>query len=140
GGGPLETIEIATGDNPRASIILLHGLGGQNLDLVPMVKELDLAGIGPVRFIFPQAPAIPSSVSGEAMPAWFDIKNANLRQAEDRMLDHSMQGIRRLIDKERERGTPAQRVVLAGFSQGGAMTLLTGLNYPETLAGLAGMS
>ena len=139
---PLETIQIETGDPPTASIIVLHGLGADGNDFVPFAEELDLSSVGPVRYVFPHAPTMPVTVNGGyVMRAWYDILGANLAQREDETgLRRSMVEVQALIDAERQRGIAADRIVLAGFSQGCAMTLLTGLRYPQRLAGLVGMS
>ncbi|MES2888484.1 MAG: alpha/beta hydrolase-fold protein [Pseudomonadota bacterium] len=141
----LPTIEIQTQDKtavPGASVIVLHGLGADGNDFVPFARELELRAIGPVRFIFPHAPDMPVTINGgHVMPAWYDIRGADLVQREDEGgLRTSERAIAALIDRERERGVPASRIVLAGFSQGCAMALMTGLRYPERLAGVAGLS
>jgi phospholipase/carboxylesterase len=138
----LETLQIETGDHPTATVIVLHGLGADGNDFVPFVEELDLTSVGPVRFLFPHAPTMPVTINGgHVMRAWYDILGANLAQREDEAgLRRSMDEVRALIDTERQRGIASARIVLAGFSQGCAMTLLTGLRYPERLAGLVGMS
>lgn len=141
----LPTIEIQTQDKtaaPAASIIVLHGLGADGNDFVPFANELDLRAIGPVRFVFPHAPQQPVTVNGGyIMRAWYDIRSADLLRREDETgLRASQHAISALIHRERERGVPASRIVLAGFSQGCAMTLMTGLRHPERLAGLAGLS
>ncbi|MCW5637715.1 MAG: carboxylesterase, partial [Rubrivivax sp.] len=138
----LETLEGATGEHPVASVIVLHGLGADGSDFVPVAEALDLSAVGAVRFVFPHAPVRPVTINGGyRMRAWYDILGADLQRREDEAgLRESAQAIAALIDRERERGIAAERIVLAGFSQGCAMTLLTGLRYPERLAGLAGMS
>jgi phospholipase/carboxylesterase len=138
----LDTIDIETGANPRASIILLHGLGADGNDFVPFADELDLAAVGPVRFVFPHAPTRPVTINGGyVMRAWYDILGNDLVKREDEAgLRESIELVEGLIARERERGVPARRIVLAGFSQGCAMTLLTGLRHRERLAGLLGMS
>lgn len=138
----LQTIELQSGDAPGASIIVLHGLGADGNDFVPFAQELDLAAVGDVRFIFPHAPTIPVTINGGyVMRAWYDILGADLVRREDEAgLRQSQQQVAALIDRERERGVPAHRIVLAGFSQGCAMSLMTGLRYPERLAGIAGLS
>ncbi|WP_348756156.1 dienelactone hydrolase family protein [uncultured Aquincola sp.] len=138
----LQTIELQSGDAPGASIIVLHGLGADGNDFVPFAQELDLAAVGDVRFIFPHAPTIPVTINGGyVMRAWYDILGADLVRREDEGgLRQSQQQVAALIDRERERGVPAHRIVLAGFSQGCAMSLMTGLRYPERLAGIAGLS
>lgn len=138
----LECLEGATGDAPVATIIVLHGLGADGSDFVPVAEALDLSAVGAVRFVFPHAPVRPVTINGGyRMRAWYDILGADLQRREDEAgLRDSQAAIAALIDRERERGIAASRVVLAGFSQGCAMTLMTGLRYPERLAGLAGMS
>lgn len=138
----LETIQIQTGDAPTATVIVLHGLGADGNDFVPFVQELDLAAVGPVRYLFPHAPTMPVTINGGyVMRAWYDILGADMARREDETgLRRSMAELTALIDAERARGIAADRIVLAGFSQGCAMTLLTGLRYPERLAGLVGMS
>lgn len=138
----LECLEGATGDHPVATIIVLHGLGADGSDFVPVAEALDLSALGAVRFVFPHAPVRPVTINGGyRMRAWYDILGADLQRREDEAgLRESQAAVAALIDRERERGIAANRIVLAGFSQGCAMTLLTGLRYPERLAGLAGMS
>lgn len=138
----LECLEGATGDHPVATIIVLHGLGADGSDFVPVAEALDLSAVGDVRFVFPHAPVRPVTINGGyRMRAWYDILGADLQRREDEAgLRESQAAVAALIDRERERGIAANRIVLAGFSQGCAMTLLTGLRYPERLAGLAGMS
>ncbi|MBS0437305.1 MAG: carboxylesterase [Proteobacteria bacterium] len=138
----LEALEGATGEHPVASVIVLHGLGADGSDFVPVAEALDLSAVGAVRFVFPHAPVRPVTINGGyRMRAWYDILGTDLQRREDEAgLRESARAIAALIDRERERGIAAHRIVLAGFSQGCAMTLLTGLRYPERLAGLAGMS
>ncbi|MEP6558272.1 MAG: dienelactone hydrolase family protein [Burkholderiales bacterium] len=135
-------IEIETGANPTAAVILMHGLGADGNDFVPICNELDLSGVGPVRFVFPNAPVMPVTVNnGYSMPAWYDIFGANLVQREDEAgLRRSLASIEQLIAHEKQRGIPARRIVIAGFSQGCAMALLTGLRHKERLAGIAALS
>jgi len=139
---PLEAIQIETGPAPAASIIVLHGLGADGNDFVPFADEIDLRSRGDVRWIFPHAPTMPVTINGGyVMRAWYDILGMELVRREDEAgLRRSQAAVQALIDNERARGIPAHRIVLAGFSQGCAMTLLTGLRSPERLAGLAGMS
>lgn len=138
----LETHEIETAPNPRTTIIVLHGLGADGHDFVPICGELDLAAIGPVRYVFPHAPQRPVTINnGYVMRAWYDIRVVDLVREEDEAgLRESCAQIAALIDAERARGVPANRIVLMGFSQGCAMTLMTALRYPERLAGAAGLS
>lgn len=138
----LEVLEQCTGDQPVASIIILHGLGASCEDFVPFVREFDLARVGAVRFLFPNAPERPVTINGGyVMRAWYDILGADLQRREDEAgLRESQALVAALIDREVARGMPAHRIVLGGFSQGCAMTLQTGLRYPQRLAGLLGMS
>ena len=138
----LETHEIETAPNPRTTLIVLHGLGADGYDFVPICGELDLAALGPVRYVFPHAPQRPVTINnGYVMRAWYDIRVTDLvRQEDEGGLRESQQQIAELIDRERERGVPAARIVVMGFSQGCAMTLMTALRYPERLGGAVGMS
>lgn len=138
----LQTLEIETGPDPVASFIILHGLGADGSDFAPFADELDLAAVGPVRFILPNAPVMPVTINnGYRMPAWFDILSLELPRREDEEgLRRSQADIEAIIARENERGIPSHRIVLGGFSQGCAMTLLTGLRHKERLAGLVGMS
>ncbi|MBA3598576.1 MAG: carboxylesterase [Methylibium sp.] len=139
---PLETIEIETAPDPRASVIVLHGLGADGNDFVPICEQLQLDAVGPVRFVFPHAPVRPVTINGGyAMRAWYDLLGTELDRLEDEPgLRTSLAAIEALIAGECARGIPASRIVLAGFSQGCAMTLLAGLRHGERLAGLAGLS
>ena len=138
----LETLDITTADAPRSSLIVLHGLGADGNDFVPFAQELRLDSTGPLRFIFPHAPTRPVTLNGGyVMRAWYDILGTDLVRREDEAgLRESQAAIEALIAREVERGIPASRIVLAGFSQGCAMTLLTGLRHAEPLAGLVCMS
>jgi phospholipase/carboxylesterase len=139
---PLEVIEIETAPRPTASVIVLHGLGADGNDFVPVAEELDLRTIGPVRFVLPHAPTRPVTINGGyVMRAWYDILGTDLAKREDEEgLRQSMQSVQALIARERDRGLPASRIVLMGFSQGCAMVLLAGLRHDERLAGLVGLS
>jgi phospholipase/carboxylesterase len=139
----LPAIELDSAPNPAASIIILHGLGADGNDFVPVAHELDLTAVGPVRFVFPHAPTRPVTINGGyVMPAWYDILGLDShQQREDEAgLRESQALVEGLIAKEKARGVPARRIVLAGFSQGCAMTLMTGLRHDERLAGLVGLS
>jgi phospholipase/carboxylesterase len=138
----LDNIEIETAPNPEVAIIWMHGLGADGNDFVPLVRELDLTGLAGIRFVFPHADQIPVTVNGGyVMRAWYDITNADLVRREDEGgLRRSQQQVEALIDREKARGIKASRIILAGFSQGCAMALQTGLRHPEKLAGLMCLS
>jgi phospholipase/carboxylesterase len=138
----LETHEIETGPHPRTTLIVLHGLGADGFDFVPICGELDLAALGPVRYVFPHAPTRPVTINGGyVMRAWYDILVTDLVRREDEVgLRESQQQIAELIDRERERGVAAERIVVMGFSQGCAMALMTALRYPHRLGGAVGLS
>ncbi|NEX61532.1 alpha/beta hydrolase [Noviherbaspirillum galbum] len=138
----LEFIELSTGPAPSASVIWLHGLGADGSDFVPIVHELDRTGLPDIRFIFPHAPTMPVTVNnGYVMRAWYDILGVDLVRREDEGGLRSSQAlVEEFIAHEKARGIPANRIVLAGFSQGCAMTLQTGLRHPEALAGLLCLS
>ena len=138
----LEVIEAQTGENPVATILIMHGLGADGRDFLPIAEQLDLSGVGPVRFLFPSAPSMPVTINGGfVMPAWYDILGADLVRREDEAgLRQSQAAIEALIARERTRGMPAERIVVAGFSQGCAMALMIGLRHPERLAGIVGLS
>jgi phospholipase/carboxylesterase len=135
-------IEIETAPNPTATVILMHGLGADGNDFVPIAGELDLSGVGPVRFVFPNAPVIPVTLNGGyQMPAWFDIAGPDFNVQEDVAgLRSSQATIEAVIANEKARGIAAERIVVAGFSQGCAMALLTGLRHTERLGGIIGLS
>ena len=138
----LETIEIETGPQPVATVIVLHGLGADGNDFVSIAQELDLEAVGPVRFVFPHAPVIPVTINnGYRMRAWYDIFTPDLvRREDDAGLRLSLASVQQLLAAENARGIPANRIVLAGFSQGCAMSLLAGVRHSERLAGIAGLS
>jgi phospholipase/carboxylesterase len=141
----LQTIEVHPAGSAVASIIVLHGLGADGTDFLPFADEIDLASVGPVRWLFPRAPVRPVTVNnGHRMRAWYDIFQFGAQAADPREdaagLRESFAAVHALIDREVARGVPAQRIVLGGFSQGCAVTLGAGLRYPERLAGLVGMS
>ncbi|AKJ26713.1 alpha/beta hydrolase [Caldimonas brevitalea] len=138
----LDAIEIETAPHPTATVIVLHGLGADGQDFVPIAGELDLTSVGPVRFVLPHAPTRPVTINGGyVMRAWYDILGVDLARREDEAgLRASQAQIEALIAREEARGIPASRIVLAGFSQGCAMALLTGLRYGKRLGGLVGLS
>ena len=139
---PLQVLEAQTGENPVATILIMHGLGADGRDFVPIAEQIDLSGVGPVRYLFPNAPTIPVTINGGyVMPAWYDILAADLVKREDEAgLRQSRLEIEALIANEKARGIPASRIVVAGFSQGCAMALMVGLRHAEALAGIVGMS
>ena len=138
---PLETIEIATGPAPSASVIWMHGLGADGHDFEPIVPELGLPGALQVRFIFPNAPVRPVTLNmGMAMRAWYDIIEIGGGREDGEGLRASQAAIEQLIAAEVARGIPASRIVLAGFSQGGAIAFQTGLRHPQRLAGIMALS
>lgn len=138
----LPHVQIETAPHPSAAVIWLHGLGADGHDFAGLVPELDLSGCPAIRFVFPHAPAIPVTVnSGYVMPAWYDIFGTDLIGRQDAAgIRASAQAIGALIEREIERGIPAKRIVLAGFSQGCAMALHTGLRFHQTLAGIMALS
>ena len=138
----LETHVIETGPNPATTLIVLHGLGADGYDFVPICGELDLTPLGAVRFVFPHASERPVTINGGyRMRAWYDILGADLVKREDEAgLRESQAAIAALVDRERARGVAAERIVLVGFSQGCAMALMTALRYPERLGGAVGLS
>jgi phospholipase/carboxylesterase len=138
----LDCIELQTDPQPGASVIWLHGLGADGYDFLPVVKELESLGTPPARYVFPHAPQIPVTINGGyVMRAWYDILGTDLVRREDEAgVRRSQAQVEQLIAREVERGTPRNRIVLAGFSQGGAITLQTGLRQAEPLAGLIALS
>ena len=138
--GLLETVEIATGREPRAAVIWLHGLGADGHDFEPIVPELEMpSATSGVRFVFPHAPLQPVSINGGAvMRAWYDVTGDGRQDAAG--IRSSQARVEGLIARERLRGIAARSIVLAGFSQGGAMALQTGLRHPERLAGVLALS
>jgi phospholipase/carboxylesterase len=141
----LETIELETGLNPTAAVIWMHGLGADGNDFVPIVNELDLSGAPTIRFIFPHAPQIPVTINnGYVMRAWYDVAfgdlEGNTKRADEKGVRQSQAQIGQLIAREAARKIPSKNIVLAGFSQGGAIALQTGLRYPDKLAGVMALS
>jgi phospholipase/carboxylesterase len=138
----LQTIEVHGAEPVRASIVVLHGLGADGTDFLSFADELKLDAVGPLRWIFPRAPVRPVTLNaGHRMRAWYDILGTDLVRREDEAgLRESFAAVHALLDREVARGVPASRIVLAGFSQGCAITLGAGLRYRERLAGLVGMS
>jgi phospholipase/carboxylesterase len=138
----LETIEVQTAAAPNAAVIWLHGLGADGHDFEPIVPEIVRRGERAWRFVFPNAPIRPVTINGGmSMRAWYDLKGLDREAAEDvaGFRDTDVQ-IRQLIAKQGERGIPAHRIVLAGFSQGGAVSLYTAARLQDTLAGVMALS
>lgn len=138
----LETIERETAADPRWAVIWLHGLGADGNDFVPLVPELVRGDWPAIRFVFPHAPVRPVTINnGMAMRAWYDIRELDLaNRADEQGVAESVAQVEALIAREAGRGIPASRIVLAGFSQGGAVTLAAGLRRREPLAGLVALS
>ena len=138
----LPVIEIESSPNPSAAVIWLHGLGADGSDFVPIVSELDLEGCPGIRFIFPSAPSIPVTWnSGYVMPAWYDISGSDLIKKQDaKGIAKSAAAIGELIEEQHQKGMAYNNIVLAGFSQGCAMALHTGLSFPHKLAGIMALS
>lgn len=138
----LETVELTTGPAPTGTVIWMHGLGADGHDFEPAVPHLAPRGARPLRFVFPHAPVRPVTLNGGmAMRAWYDIVRLNRAGPEDESgFRQSDAAVRALIKRENERGIDSNRIVLAGFSQGGAMALYTGTRLPDKLAGIIGLS
>jgi len=138
----LPAVEVETGPQPRAAVVWMHGLGADGHDFEGVVPELALPPLHPVRFVFPHAPRRPMTIAmGQVMRAWYDVRNdAGERREDEAGVRTSQRAIEALVERERQRGVPPHRVVLAGFSQGGAMAFQVGLRYPERLAGVLALS
>ena len=138
----LTRIELESAPHPTAAVIWLHGLGADGRDFAAIVPELNLKNCPPIRFVFPNAPSLPVTLNGGyVMPAWYDIVGADLISRQDAAgIKKSENSIAALIAHEIARGIPAQHIVLAGFSQGCAMALHTGLRYSQKLAGIMALS
>ena len=138
----LEAIQMDTGPNPQYCVIWLHGLGADGNDFAPIVPELGLPRSAAIRFLFPHAPTRPVTINGGyVMRAWYDILGTELTRREDDAGVHaSQQLVEHMIVREKERGIPASKLVLAGFSQGGAIALQTGLRHGERIAGIMALS
>ena len=138
----LPCIEIETAPNPSASVIWLHGLGADGNDFVPIIPQLNLSACPAIRFVFPSAPSMAVTVNGGyVMPAWYDITERAINAREDLAGIHkSAAAISELIEREASRGIAYENIVLAGFSQGCAMSLQIGLRFPNALAGIMALS
>ena len=137
-----ETLEHATGDDPRWSVVWLHGLGADGNDFVPIVPELLRPDWPAIRFVFPHAPVRAVTINGGArMRAWYDIRDMDLaNRADAEGVEESVAQVEALVAREAGRGVPPARVLLAGFSQGGAIALAAGIRRHEPLAGLVALS
>jgi phospholipase/carboxylesterase len=138
----IEHLELTTGENPKGTVIWMHGLGADCWDFVPIVKELYLPEDLPLRFIFPQAPIRPITINGgQPMPGWYDISMADIeRKPDEAGVRESQKFIDELIAREIKRGVESDKIILAGFSQGGAIALQTGLRQTQALAGILALS
>ncbi|MHA7809217.1 MAG: alpha/beta hydrolase [Marinobacter adhaerens] len=138
----LQYIEIETGENPTAAVIWLHGLGASGHDFEPVVPELGLPEDTAVRFIFPHAPNLPVTINGGmSMPAWYDIKAMDIdRVVDTEQLRASADAVAKLVEQQKEKGIPPERIIIAGFSQGGAVAYELGLSYPERFGGVLALS
>jgi len=138
----LPCIEIETAPNPSAAVIWLHGLGADGNDFLPIIPQLHLSECPAIRFIFPSAPSMAVTVNGGyVMPAWYDITERDINAREDLAGIHkSAIAISELIEREASRGVAYEKIVLAGFSQGCAMSLQVGLRFPHALAGIMALS
>ncbi|MEM9381664.1 MAG: dienelactone hydrolase family protein [Planctomycetota bacterium] len=138
----LDCVVLEPGRPANASVVWLHGLGASGHDFPPIVPELGLPKDHAVRFVFPHAPAIPVTVNGGmVMPAWYDILGMDFdRRVDEAGVRRSAEAARALLEREKGSGIPAERIVLAGFSQGGAIALHEGVRHPERLAGILALS
>jgi phospholipase/carboxylesterase len=138
----LQHIELNTGADPAGTIIWMHGLGADGWDFVPIVRELPLPDDLALRFIFPHAPVQPVTINnGMEMRAWYDIAMNDISRLPDEGgIRESQAAVERLIARERDRGIDSSRIVLAGFSQGGAIALQTGLRHANRLGGIVALS
>jgi phospholipase/carboxylesterase len=139
---PLPAVEHETAAQPRYSILWLHGLGADGNDFAPIVPELVDSSWPALRFVFPHAPVQPVSINGGMpMRAWYDIHGFDARAPQDEAgIRRSIGAVEALIAREHERGVPSERIVLAGFSQGGAIALAAGLRHAQPLAGIVALS
>ncbi len=139
----LPAVEIETAPRPTHAVIWLHGLGADGHDFEPVVDAFDLNGLPATRFVFPHAPTRPVTINaGYVMRAWYDIVSADFSQRREDPVGvrESAQQVEALIARENARGVADDRIVLAGFSQGGAIALHTGLRHPRALAGILALS
>ncbi len=139
---PAVEIESPVDTPVNAAVIWLHGLGADGNDFAPIVPQLQLPADAGIRFVFPHAPSIPVTINnGFVMPAWYDIKQLDVdRHVDEQQLRQSARWVHDLIDREIERGVEPERIIVAGFSQGGAVAFEAALTYPRTLAGVMALS
>ena len=139
---PAIELELPAGVEVNASIIWLHGLGADGNDFAPLASQLNLPDSFGIRFVFPHAPSIPVSINnGYVMPAWYDIKQMDVdRHMDEDQLSQSAAWIHALIGREIDRGVASERIIIAGFSQGGAVSYQAALTYPKPLAGIMALS
>jgi phospholipase/carboxylesterase len=138
----LDAVELQTTAAPDSAVIWLHGLGADGYDFVPIVRELDLLGAPKARFVFPHAPRRAVTINGgSVMRAWYDILGTDLARVEDGIgIRAAQRAVERLIEREIERGIASPRIVLGGFSQGGAITMQTGLRLAAPIGALVALS
>ncbi|MGV2106442.1 alpha/beta hydrolase [Agrobacterium vitis] len=139
---PVAPIIVETGQVPNATILFIHGLGTDGNTFLPVIQRLNLGRVGPVRFVLPNAPKQPVSIcQGQTMSAWFDLLDQDFVAREDEAgLRTAVEYFKALIEAEIKSGIAPERIVIAGFSQGGALSLLTGLRFRHRLAGIAALS
>ena len=138
----LDSIIIETGEQPNAAVIWLHGLGADGNDFVPIIDQLQLPSHYAVRFIFPHAPVRPITINqGYQMPGWYDISSLTITEQEDEAgIKESSAILKQLCEEQEASGIDSNRIVVAGFSQGGAIALHCGCRYPRPLAGIMALS
>ena len=138
----LDTVTVETGPRPTYTIIWMHGLGADGYDFEPLVPELVQDGMPTLRFVFPHAPVRPVTINnGYQMRAWYDIVGIDRRSAEDfKGIQDSAEAIGGLIHREHARGITSERILIAGFSQGGAMALHLATRHPDRFAGVIALS
>ena len=137
-----ETVEVGGGETPDGTVIWLHGLGADGHDFEPIVPELNLGDHANIRFVFPHAPLRPVTINGGmSMRAWYDVISLDRSGPQDETgIRESAASLLQLIEREKERGVDANRIVIAGFSQGGAIAMHTAMRFPDRLAGLMALS
>ncbi len=137
-----ETVEVGGGETPDGTVIWLHGLGADGHDFEPIVPELNLSDHANIRFVFPHAPLRPVTINGGmSMRAWYDVISLDRSGPQDEKgIRESAASLLQLIEREKERGVDPSRIVIAGFSQGGAIAMHTAMRFPDSLAGLMALS